>query len=85
MHGAALAGKAAAGLQESSGILSRTLASWEQSWQAGQGSLEGQLKERASANREINDQTSDGRRGFAPADRIVLLEKKRDLGVTNGI
>lgn len=37
--GAALAGKAAAGLEESSGITSRTLASWEHSWEQGSVSL----------------------------------------------
>jgi hypothetical protein len=38
--GAALAGKAAEGLQDSSGIASRTLASWELAWAAGRDNLD---------------------------------------------
>ena len=40
VHGAALAGKAAEGLEESAGIASRTLASWEKSWERGRDVLD---------------------------------------------
>ena len=39
VHGAALAGKAAEGLEQSSGIASRTVASWERSWERGNDQL----------------------------------------------
>ena len=39
VHGAALSGKAAEGLEESSGIAARTLASWSRGWDNGYGQL----------------------------------------------
>ncbi|MGV1918139.1 Ti-type conjugative transfer relaxase TraA [Rhizobium sp. 22-785-1] len=39
----------------------------------------------AKGNREIVYQTINGKRAFAPGDRIVLLENSRDLGVKNGM
>ncbi|NTH22787.1 Ti-type conjugative transfer relaxase TraA, partial [Rhizobium rhizogenes] len=34
---------------------------------------------------ELTFQTNDGKRDFAPGDRIVFLENSRDLGVKNGM
>ena len=39
VHGAALSGKAAEGLEESSGIRSRTLASWARGWETGRNQI----------------------------------------------
>ncbi len=51
----------------------------------GHSDRQGAVQEGAGTNREIVYQTNDGRRGFAPGDRIVLLENNRDLGVKNGM
>ncbi|MGE8104497.1 Ti-type conjugative transfer relaxase TraA [Allorhizobium sp. NPDC080224] len=50
-----------------------------------QGQNQGQGQGADRANQEIVYQTNDGKRGFAPGDRIVLLENNRDLGVKNGM
>lgn len=65
------------------GVLAKAAA--EELGQAGQGSLQGDVRDRDRADHEIIYQTNDGRRGFAPGDRIVLLENNRDLGVKNGM
>jgi len=39
----------------------------------------------ARTDRELVYQTVNGKRAFAPGDRIVLLENNRDLGVKNGM
>lgn len=41
--------------------------------------------EQGELDREVIYQTNDGKRSFAPGDRIVLLENNRDLGVKNGM
>lgn len=51
----------------------------------GQGGRDGQVQDGEAADREVIYQTNDGRRGFAPGDRIVLLENNRDVGVKNGM
>ncbi|MCZ8158888.1 MAG: Ti-type conjugative transfer relaxase TraA [Rhizobiaceae bacterium] len=65
------------------GVLAKAAA--EELGQAGQDSLQGDVRDRDRADREIIYQTNDGKRGFAPGDRIVLLENNRDLGVKNGM
>ncbi|MDL2410985.1 ATP-binding domain-containing protein, partial [Rhizobium calliandrae] len=42
-------------------------------------------EEQAALGREVVYQTNDGKRSFAPGDRIVLLENNRDLDVRNGM
>lgn len=40
---------------------------------------------RGQEDGELTFQTNDGKRAFAPGDRIVLLKNNRDLGVKNGM
>ncbi len=56
-----------------------------ESGESGEVGRDGQVQEAHGASREIIYQTNDGRRGFAPGDRIVFLENNRDLGVKNGM
>ena len=42
-------------------------------------------QEQGELGREVVYQTNDGKRAFAPGDRIVLLENNRELGVKNGM
>lgn len=42
-------------------------------------------EQQGTLGREMVYQTNDGKRSFAPGDRIVLLENNRDLGVKNGM
>ncbi|MDZ7875648.1 MAG: Ti-type conjugative transfer relaxase TraA [Rhizobium sp.] len=54
------------------------------------GAIRSELQERGSLacgedGGEITFQTNDGKRDFAPGDRIVFLENSRDLGVKNGM
>ncbi|MBP1862185.1 Ti-type conjugative transfer relaxase TraA [Rhizobium herbae] len=50
-----------------------------------QGRLARGEQEQDPHGREVVYQTNDGKRSFAPGDRIVLLENNRDLGVKNGM
>lgn len=42
-------------------------------------------QDREGSGRALTFQTNDGKRDFAPGDRIVFLENNRDLGVKNGM
>ncbi|MBA8801690.1 Ti-type conjugative transfer relaxase TraA, partial [Agrobacterium sp. RC10-4-1] len=46
---------------------------------------DGEDRGKSEAVGELTFQTSNGKRAFAPGDRIIFLENNRDLGVKNGM
>ncbi|TCV49467.1 Ti-type conjugative transfer relaxase TraA [Agrobacterium tumefaciens] len=52
---------------------------------AGAEQADGKAGGKSEAVGELTFQTSNGKRAFAPGDRIIFLENNRDLGVKNGM
>lgn len=85
---------------DTSSARSRLIDNWYQDWEAGSDVLmlahrnvdvlalneaaRSRIKERGGLQNESDFRTSRGIRKFAVGDRIVFLEKSRDLGVENG-
>lgn len=90
VHGAALSGKAADGLQTSSNIKSRTLASLELSWKNGYEPIKrGDVlvidETGMIGTRQLKRITDTGPRAFAVGDRLVFTQNDRTMGVKNGM